>query len=106
MIELFDGWCIGVDEHCYALQRHTNYKRKDGTEKLKTYGYYAGLSGALEAFSKELARQKHIEGCARLADALAAVRESEEAVKQYIGSETSEAIRRLIEEREAAKRDG
>lgn len=106
MIELFDGWCIGVDEHCYALQRHTNYKRKDGTEKLKTYGYYAGLSGALEALSKELARQKHIEGCARLADAIAAVRESNEAVKQYIERETNESIRRFIAEREAAKRDG
>lgn len=106
MIELFDGWCIGVDEHCYMLQRHTEYKRKDGTEKLKTYGYYAGLSGALEALSRELARRKHIEGCARLADALAAVRESNEAVKQYIERETNESIRRFIAEREAAKRDG
>lgn len=90
MIELFDGWCIGVDEHCYALQRHTKYKRKDGTEKLKIYGYYAGLSGALKALSKELARQKHIEGCARLADALAAIRESNEKVEQYIKSEVGD----------------
>lgn len=91
MIKLFDNWVVDVDPNNYTLARITGtrtLKAKDGkeveTEEKKVYGYFPGLSEALKALSKELAREKHMNGVNSLQEALTAISESEARVENLI----------------------
>ena len=91
MIKLFDNWVVDVDQNNYTLARITGtrtLKAKDGKEieidEKKVYGYFSGLSEALKALSKELAREKHMNGVNSLQEALTAISESESRVENLI----------------------
>lgn len=90
MIELLDNYVLDVDDHCYTLKQDTGKTDKRGNRVYKTLGYFGDVTGALHALAKELAREKHKQGCTSLNGALNAIRESNTRVENLIKTEIGE----------------
>ena len=84
MIELENGYVIGVDSYSYALMKNTGISKKTG-EKVYTYcGYYKDLNGALKAYRDERVRARLRDGSMDLAEAIRRIKETNTAVDRSI----------------------
>lgn len=91
MIRLFGNWIIEVDNLNYTLSQVTGKRlriKKDGTEVTenvtKAYGYFTGISGALFCLRDILVRQRLAEGIYSLDEALRAICEEDECIRNLL----------------------
>lgn len=87
MIILDENYAIDADAFQYILKRKYRGKNRKTGEPVEGYtnkGYYTRLNTALAAYSDELDREIVQSGSMSLTDALNAILESREQVKQLI----------------------
>ena len=84
MIELENGYVIGVDRYSYSLMRKTGKNKKTGETTFDYYGYYKDLNGALKAYKNERIRARLRDGSMDLAEAIRRIKESNSSVEQSI----------------------
>ena len=82
MIELYDGYCIVVDNYNYSVAKKTTPKK--GEAGYKFISHNSSLSGALNSFRRLVIKEKLKNGSRTLLEALNAIREIDEAFEKFI----------------------
>ena len=85
MIELIDGYCLLLDDYCYALAKKKNsVDKRTGKEQFYYLGYYGKIELALLALSRRLAFDRLKDSHVDLAEAINVIHESNETVRKLL----------------------
>lgn len=88
MIKLTDDWVIMIDDMNYTLAKCTgeryDKKQKKSVPAYAYKGYFGSLEQALNCFGREKHKERLKGGCMTLAEAVQAIRESNNEVKQLL----------------------
>ena len=90
MIKLPDNYRILVDSTSYNLYRYYGKVDKNGQDIRAPIGYYTTLQGALKGFRDELVKRRLSSGEYSVYEAIEAIRDIDNSVKEYIDNKIPE----------------